>query len=249
MEGAHSLSNFISQLPRAHVLSSLPASPIPDVKLSWGSDPLYYPKWPETLSQNDPKATPAGPWNALFSQASMYVFKGKELVHIRQRDLWIPSCPLHEMLFFQYPTETLLLSEGVWGEGESMRAPLKDHPSHLDFLSTGTVEWHLSSFTPGSLCGTSLLLPWVFLLHGSFQLTPFVSVIRQIRRSTITVSVVSHSFRSMGLLSQRALLDCSAWGIIDQYQVCSLVYLWLVHLTHSVLISYAALLHILGLSF
>lgn len=113
---------------------------------------------------------------------------------------------------------------------------MKDCPSRFDFSEhRGSLECHLSSsFTPVFLRGASLLLPCVFVLHGSFQLTHFVSVHRQMRRSKITVSVVSHSFRSTGLLSEMALLDCSAWGIIDQYQVGSIFYIWLVNLTHRV---------------
>lgn len=88
-------------------------------------------------------------------------------------------------------------------------------------------ECHVSSFILVFLRGALPLLPCVFISHGLFQLTHFVSVIRQIRRSKITVSVVSHFFRSTGFLSKTALLDCSAWGMIDRYQVCSLFYIWL----------------------
>lgn len=134
MEEKHIVSNFISHLSRALVVSSLPKSPIPDIKSCLRSDPWTT---PQGLSQNDSKATPAGSWNAVFSQASMHVFKGKELVHTWQRDLWISP---HEMIFFEHIgvlilQRLLLLCE----RGGRMRMPLKDHPSHLDFLSTVTV--------------------------------------------------------------------------------------------------------------
>lgn len=106
-------------------------------------------------------------------------------------------------------------------------------------------------FWPLWLLPALLLLPGapcVFILHGSFQLTHFVSVIRQTEGVKITGSVVSHSFRSTGLLSKIALSDCSAWGIIDQSQVCTLLYIWLVNLTPHVLILYAVSVHISGLS-
>lgn len=152
----------------------------------------------------------------------------------------------HEMLFFKRVGVLILqrLCHYMKG-GESMRAPLKDRPSHLDFLSTVTLLIVISPFL-SVFVGPHFSFP-VFILHGSFQLTHFVSVIRQIRRSKITRSVVSHSFRSTGLFSKIALLDCSAWGIIDQYQVCSLFYIWLVNFTHSVLISYPAFVHMIGL--
>lgn len=134
MEEKRIVSNFISHLSHALVVSSLPTSPMPDVKSCLRSDPCTT---PQGLSQNDSKATPAGSWNAVFSQASMHVFKGKELVHPWQRDLWISP---HEMIFFEQIgvlilQRLLLLCES----GGSMRMPLKDHPSHLDFLSTMTL--------------------------------------------------------------------------------------------------------------
>lgn len=133
----------------------------------------------------------------------------------------------HEMLFLKQVGVLIFqrLCHSRKG-GASCEDLIKRLPFHLDFPSTVTLEYHLSSpFTPVFLCGAMLLLPCVLILHGSFQLTHFVSVSRQIRRSKITVSVVSHSFRSTGLLSKIALLDCSAWGIIDQYPVCSLFYI------------------------
>lgn len=96
MEEKHIVSNFISHLSHALVVSSLPTSPIPDVKSRLRSDPWTT---PQGLSQKDSKGTPAGSWNAVFSQASMHVFKGKELVHTWQRDLWISP---HEMIFFEH---------------------------------------------------------------------------------------------------------------------------------------------------
>lgn len=127
MEGAHSLSNFISQLPRAHVISSLPASPIPDVKSSWGSDPCTTPKGLRLSVRMTQKLHPLGP-ETQSSRASMCVFKGKELVHMQQRDLWIPPPrpPAHEMLFFQHVGVLILQrpccyvkgfggKRGVWG--------------------------------------------------------------------------------------------------------------------------------------
>lgn len=62
--------------------------------------------------------------------------------------------------------------------------------------------WSSLLFFSACFWGPSLFLPSVFILHGSLQLTHFVSVIRQIRRGKITVSVASHSFRSTGLLSR-----------------------------------------------
>lgn len=91
------------------------------------------------------------------------------------------------------------------------------------------------------------ILPYVFTLHASFQLTHSVSVIRQIRKSEITMTVVSHSSRSTSLLSKIEIRDCCAWGRIDQYQVCGLSYIGLVNLTHCVLISYAVVGHRLRL--
>lgn len=179
MEGAHSLSNFISQLPRAHVISSLPASPIPDVKSSWGSDPCTTPKGLRLSVRMTQKLHPLGP-ETQSSRASMCVFKGKELVHMQQRDLWIPHpppppSPWNAFLSARWcpdPTETLLLCEGVWGKEGRVRAPLKDHPSHLDFLSTGTVEQHLSSVTPGFFVGLRFSFPGClyYMAHSSWHL-------------------------------------------------------------------------------
>lgn len=61
------------------------------------------------------------------------------------------------------------------------------------------------------------ILSCVFTLHGSFQLTHSVSVITQMRKSKIAVTVISHSSRSTSLLSKIEIFDCSAWGRIDQY--------------------------------
>lgn len=148
----------------------------------------------------------------------------------------------HEMLFFKQVSVLIFqrLCHSVKRGTSVRRTWLKEFPSHLDFLSTVTLECRLSCpFTPLSLCRASLFLPCVLMLY-------FVSVIRYIRRSKITVSVVSHSFRGTGLLSKMPLLGCSAGGIIDQYPVCSLFYIWLVNLTHSVPISYAVLAHLSG---
>lgn len=45
--------------------------------------------------------------------------------------------------------------------------------------------------------------------------------------------------------SKTEILDCCAWGRIDQYHVCGLFYIGLVNLTHCVLISYSGVGHIL----
>lgn len=190
------------------------------------------------------------PEHIVFSSTSTHFWRKRVGPHMTKGCMDFPSVPntvkcfsLNKLVSWSFKDFIIL-----WKGGTSVRTWLKDYPSHLDFLSTVTLECHLSSpFTPVFLYGASLLLPRVLILCGSFQLTHFVSVIRHIRRSKITVSVVSHSLRSTGLLSKIAPLDCSAWGIIDQYPVCSLFYIWLVNLTHSVPISYAVLAHLPGL--
>lgn len=100
---------------------------------------------------------------------------------------------LNTLEFWSYRDSCYYVKGGdVWG------CLWKTTPPTLIFWALRLFECHLSSVTPGFLYGAFHLLPWVFMLHGSFQLTYFVRIIRQIRRSKITVSVVPHSFRSTG---------------------------------------------------
>lgn len=170
-----------------------------------------------------------------------HYFLKQQLILLRERSLstqGIRICGFslcaehHEVLFLKQVGVLILQRHCHSVEGGEVWGPFERPPFFPWFSEPcDSFECHLSSFTLGFLCRTSLLLPYLFILRGSFQLTHYVSVIRQIWKSKITVNVVSHSFRSMGLLPKIALLDCSAWGIIDQYQVHSLFYIWLVNLT------------------
>lgn len=206
----------------------------------------------ETFSQNDSKAAPAG------SKSTWLLFSSTSICMLLKERIWskcgkgihgFPSYAEHHEVLSSQQASFLIFQSLCHPvkRGEKCEVPFERPPfpswfsEHCDSL-----ECHLSSI-PFFLTGFWLLLPCMFILQGSFQLTHFVSVIRQIRRSKITASVVSHSSRSTSLLSKIVLLDCSAWGIIDQYQVCSLFCIWLLNLTHCVLISYAVLVLVMGL--
>lgn len=162
-----------------------------------------------------------------------------------QRDLWVsPLCwtpwnAFLNKLAFWSCRDCHFVKEGNMRALE--RPPFPPWPSEpcdsFDAVSPLLYSW---LFVRG-LCSPPGCLQ--YRAHSSWHI---LLVLSQIRRSKITASVVSHSFRSMGLLSKITLLDCSAWGIIDQYQVCSLFCIWLLNVTHSVLISYAVLVHISG---
>jgi hypothetical protein len=146
-----------------------------------------------------------------FCQAPTHAFEGKVLVQMWQRDLWIPSPLMNTMkcfflnkLVFWFYRDFIILRNRV----ESMKTHIKDFPSHLDFLNTVTLEFHFScSFTPVFLCRLAFsFFPCVFILHGSFQLTHSVSVMRQIRRSKITVCCFS-LFR----VNKLTFKDSSPW--------------------------------------
>lgn len=74
-----------------------------------------------------------------------------------------------------------------------MGVHVKDLISHVNVVSTDSlnvISPCLLLFLPFFVGPGCCILPCVFTLHGSFQLTHSVSVIRQIRRSKITMTVV-----------------------------------------------------------
>lgn len=122
-----------------------------------------------------------------------------------------PLCWTPWVLFFKQVGALMQrLCRSTKGVGE-YSGPL-ERPPFPPWLSghSDPFECHLSSpLLLACLWGSSVLLPCVCTVHGSFQLTHFVGVITQIRRSEITASGDSQSFRSAGLLSDSTRLLCS----------------------------------------
>lgn len=162
-----------------------------------------------------------------------------------------PLCAeLREMLFFEQ-VGVLILQRLCYsmkaGWGWSVKAPLNDHPSHLDFLSSVTLLNVISPFSLGAFfVGPPLSVPvcLYYTAHSSWHillvLTDRLEGVKSLWGLFLILAGQWFTFKD----STAWLL----WGIIDQYQVCSLFFIWLVNLTHSVLISYAVLVPILGLS-
>lgn len=124
---------------------------------------------------------------------------------------------LHEMFFFKQVDVNY---------GGSCKRP---HvlSEYFEYWLLNVISSCLLLFLPFFVGPGYSILSCVFTLQGSFQLTHSVSVITQMRKSKIATTVISHSSRSASLLSKIEILDCSAWGRIDQYHFC-LLYIELV---------------------
>lgn len=183
--------------------------------------PFYRLIGAEALSQNHSQAVPAESQSMLFILQHRYLLLKERSWFTHGKGMYgFPFCAEHqEMLFFKQVG--VLIFQRLYHPMRGGEVWRPDWKTALPTLISWASVTLLNAISPLLLLlsffvGPRFSFP-VFILHGSFQLTHFVSVFRQMRRSKITVSVVSHSFRSTGLHSKIALLDCSASGIIDQY--------------------------------
>lgn len=102
-------------------------------KVVFTVQPLFHLIGSQLLSQNDSKATPAGPAAHCFLQHLCRLVKGRSWF-TGQRALWVPPprTEHHKMTFFKYVG--VFISQRLCQfceRGKGVRAPLKDHPSHL----------------------------------------------------------------------------------------------------------------------
>lgn len=170
MEEKYIVSNFISHLSRA-LVSSLPTSPIPDVKSCIRSDPCTTPQGLRLSVRTTQKLYLLGPETQYFLKHQCLFLKERNgSIHGKGIYGFPPMkwFSLNTLVFWSY-RDSCYYVKGA----ESMRMPLKDHPSHLGFLSTVTL---LNVISPLSLLaffmGPSISFPGYlyYMAHSSWHI-------------------------------------------------------------------------------